>query len=354
MKAVHVQIVQHLKPGGIETLSLEFLQQKDVTVYLVSLEGNKKSSLEQWPKLKEHQYRIYFLNKQPGWSLACLWRLYRLLRRLRADVVHTHHIGPMLYGGLAARLNGIKKLIHTEHDAWHLENARHRWIVSACLTWLRPILVADAAAVAQRICQLFPGQPCQVIENGVNTNTFAIGSREMARRHLKLPQEVLLIGCAARFHPVKGHQTLLAALRQLPANVHLALAGSGPLLENLQTYCKEHQLTPRVHFLGHLDDMKTFYQALDLFCLASDQEGMPLSALEAQACGKHVVLTDVGGCRQCIGPQSGLLVPAAQPAMLAKALAVMLTKTACTAPRSYVVAQHSVAVMLNRYLQLTE
>lgn len=354
MKPVHVQIVQHLKPGGIETLSLEFLQQKEATVYLVSLEGQKSTSLAQWPRLKAFEHQVFFLDKQPGWSLRCLWRLYRLLHALAADVVHTHHIGPMLYGGLAARLNGIKKLIHTEHDAWHLNNSRHRWIVSACLSWFRPTLVADATAVANRIRQLFPHRECRVIENGVNTETFNIGSQQLARRQLDLPMQVMLIGCAARFHPVKGHHTLLAALRQLPENVHLALAGSGPLLASLQQYCEEHQLTARVHFLGHLDDMTAFYQALDLFCLASDHEGMPLSALEAQACGKHVVLTDVGGCRQCVGPQSGLLVPAAQPAMLAHALKVMLSKSACTAPRSYVVSERSVAVMLRRYLQLTE
>jgi glycosyltransferase involved in cell wall biosynthesis len=352
MNKVQVQIVQHLKPGGIETLSLDFCQQTDVTVYIVSLEGNKKQSLAQWPRLKAYESRLFFLDKKPGWSLTCLYRLIRLLRRLRPSAVHTHHIGPMLYGGFAARLAGVPALVHTEHDAWHLNSGRHRQIVSACLTLLRPLLVADAQTVADRLRELYPKQHCEVIENGINTKVFNIGSQQLARRALDLPQQVPLIGCAARFHPVKGHQNLLNALLSLPPNVHLALAGSGELEVSLKAFCTQHGLQNRVHFLGHLDQMVLFYQALDLFCLSSEQEGMPLSALEAQACGKHVVLTDVGGCRQCIGPDSGVLVPPAQPEVLARGLAHMLSQPACTAPRSYVVQQRSLEVMLHRYQQL--
>lgn len=352
MNKVQVQIVQHLKPGGIETLSLDFCQQPGVTVYIVSLEGSKKQSIKQWPRLQGYETRLYFLDKKPGWSLGCLYRLVKLLRRLKPAVVHTHHIGPMLYGGLAARLAGVPSLIHTEHDAWHLNSGKHRSIVSACLTLLRPLLVADAQTVADRLRELYPKQRCEVIENGINTHVFDIGSQQVARRALKLPQQVPLIGCAARLHPVKGHQHLLNALLNMPQNVHLALAGSGELESKLKAFCQKHGLAERVHFLGHLDQMALFYQALDLFCLSSEHEGMPLSALEAQACGKHVVLTDVGGCRQCIGPDSGMLVPPAQPELLARGLAQMLKEPACTAPRSYVVKQRSVEVMLQRYQQL--
>lgn len=352
MNKVQVQIVQHLKPGGIETLSLEFCQQPDVTVYLISLEGNKAESLAQWPRLKPFARRLFFLNKKPGWSASCIWKLTQLLRELQPQRVHTHHIGSMIYGGLAARLAGVPELIHTEHDAWHLESSKRRWLVRACLQFLRPTLVADAQAVAHRIAEFFPKRPCEVIENGINTEVFTIGSQQLARRALGLPQGVPMIGCAARLQPVKGHITLLKAMQKLPNHVHLALAGSGPLQDELQQFCRDHQLAHRVHFLGHIDQMPLFYQALDLFCLSSDHEGMPLSALEAQACGKHVVLTDVGGCRQCVGPDSGLLVPPRQPSALAEALGVMLGKSACTEPRRYVVQQRSVDVMLQRYQQL--
>jgi len=353
MSNVQVQIVQHLKPGGIETLSLDFCQQADVTVYLVSLEGCKKQSLADWPRLQPFANQLFFLNKAPGWSLICLGRLIRLLRFLQPQRVHTHHIGPMLYGGLAARFAGVPELVHTEHDAWHLNSWQHRWIAASCLKLLRPTLVADAEAVAARLAALFPQQRCAVIENGINTKRFEIGSQLLARRALGLPQQVPIIGCAARLHPVKGHLHLLKAMQYLPPQVHLALAGDGPLRQELQQFCQQTGLASRIHFLGHLDQMPMFYQALDLFCLPSEFEGMPLSALEAQSCGKHVVLTDVGGCRQCIGPNSGLVVPPSQPRALADALMQMLQQSACTEPRRYVVQHRSVDAMLQRYQQLT-
>lgn len=352
MKHVQVQIVQHLRPGGIETLSLEFCQQSNTKVVLISLEGTKKQALKDWPRLKPFADQLYFLNKKPGLSLRCLWRLMSVLRFLKPLVVHTHHIGPMLYGGLATRLSTKAALVHTEHDAWHLSIPRHKTIVGICLKLFRPKLVADAQAVASQLSKYFPSYPCHVIENGINTRLFDMGSQQAARRELELPQHVRLIGCAARLQPVKGHMTLLKAMTLLPQQVHLALAGDGPLREQLQQFCRHHGLSERVHFLGHLDAMPAFYQALDVFCLPSHQEGMPLSALEAQACGKPVVLTDVGGCSHCIGPGSGELVPPADPNLMAKALLSMLNRSASTVSRTYVVQHRSVDAMLRRYQQL--
>lgn len=351
MKPVHIQIVQHLKPGGIETLSLEFCQQTDVIVYVISLEGEKEQAIKAWPRLAEFSPHLLFLNKAPGTSLRCVWTLVRLIRQLKAELVHTHHIGPLLYGGLAARLAGIRHL-HTEHDAWHLDLPRHSRITGFCLSWLHPIVVADADAVAMQFSQHFPDYPCQVIENGINTERFAIASQQVARRKFGLPHQVQLIGCAARLHPVKGHLTLLQALLHLPQQVHVTLAGTGEMADTLKQFCRTHQLNERVHFLGHVDQMPMFYQSLDIFCLSSLYEGMPLSALEAQSCGKHVVLTEVGGCKQCIGPDSGLLVPPNDPVQLAKALHTMLQRSASTAPRTYIVQQRSVAAMLHRYRTL--
>lgn len=66
-----------------------------------------------------------FLNKPEGFSLTLIQQLKLLLIELDADVVHTHHIGPYFYAGIASRLAGIS-LIHTEHDAWHYSNKRHQ------------------------------------------------------------------------------------------------------------------------------------------------------------------------------------------------------------------------------------
>ena len=125
---------------------------------------------------------------------------------------------------------------------------------------------------------------------------------------LNLPTDVPIIGCAARFTKVKSHNLLLRAFSKLPDTTQLALAGGGELEQALRALAKRLNIEQRVHFLGVIDDMPTFYHAIDIFCLASKKEGLPLSPLEAQSCQRVVVITDVGGCREAVDPNSGLLI----------------------------------------------
>ena len=102
--------------------------------------------------------------------------------------MHTHHVGPLLYGGLAARLAGIRRLVHTEHDAWHLTDPRRRRLQAGLVGLLRPCLVADAALVRDSAEAALPGRRYAVIGNGVDTHRFTPGDRDAARRVLGLPR----------------------------------------------------------------------------------------------------------------------------------------------------------------------
>ncbi|HEY5718753.1 MAG TPA: glycosyltransferase [Gammaproteobacteria bacterium] len=354
MPRTTVQVVQHLRPGGIETLVLELQRHaaRDHAVHVVSLEGRAETALQAWPRLRPVADRLHFLDKPAGLQPRCVLVLAALLRRLGATAVHTHHVGPLLYGGLAARLAGVRSLVHTEHDAWHLADPRRRRLQSAVLRLVRPQLVADAQLVRARAERALPGRSFEVIANGIDTQRFRPGNRAAARRQLGLPEAVRLVGCAARLEAVKDHATLLEALAALPAGVHLALAGDGSLADELQRRADALGLAERVHFLGNLEEMPTFYRALDLFCLASRQEGLPLSPLEAQACGIPCVLTDVGGCREALCPTSGRLVPPGDPAALADALARLLARPSTRTPRAFVLEHGDLTQMTRAYERL--
>ncbi|MBZ4288949.1 hypothetical protein LAN16_24115, partial [Mycobacterium tuberculosis] len=71
------------------------------------------------------------------------------------DVVHTHHIGPLLYAGYAARLTGVQTRIHTEHDAWHLQDDKRRHLQALALKAVQPTLVADATRVYNQLRSAF-------------------------------------------------------------------------------------------------------------------------------------------------------------------------------------------------------
>jgi len=346
-----IQVVQRLQPGGIETLVLDLasLTSQKHKVFIISLEGNKNQSLANWPRLDSFSKQLIFLNKKPGWRLKSLTNLIKIYQDLNPDVVHTHHIGPLIYGGLAARMTGIQCLVHTEHDAWHLKNFKRRILQRLAFNFTNPHLVADSKHVAYALEKRLPGCKPIVIPNGININHFVPGNKSEARRKLNLPLKDKIIGCAARLEPVKGHRYLLTALKTLDNDIHLALAGNGQEKEALKKQAQSLNISHRVHFLGHVNNMPSFYQSLDVFCLPSLCEGLPLSPLEAQSCGIPVVVTRTGGSPESTCTSSGLIVEPGQISELALALNTLLSTPQHKNPREFTKKCGDVRIMIEAY-----
>lgn len=347
------QIVQHLAPGGIETMVLD-LQRKASRpgqVHIISLEGNFTEASAHWPRIKDTP-RLHFLGKKPGLSIEAVKDLAQLLKNLNCQVIHTHHVGPLLYGGLAAKLAGCRH-VHTEHDAWHLNDFKRRVLVGACFHLLRPSVAADAELVAENIRRHIPCFSPSVIMNGIDTDLFHPQDQQQARQQLQLPESVTVIGCAARFTAVKSHNHLIQAFSELPEHCHLALAGGGELEDDLRALVNNLNINDRVHFLGVVENMPCFYRAIDIFCMASEREGLPLSPLEAQSCERVAVLTDVGGCREAVDPDSGLLVHHGNIEQLRDALRQQaengLSEQAKTSARQFVLTHGDLSRMIQQY-----
>ena len=352
-----VQVVQHMRPGGIETMALDFInfcEENEKTV-IISLEGDIKSAIQHWPRLKPVSDKLIFLDKKPGLKLSLIYQLSRLLKNMEANVVHTHHIGPLLYAGIAARLSGVKHLIHTEHDAWHLNNPRRCKLQRWTIRLTRPQLIADANSVATSVKKkLRLNKKVNVIHNGIDTKRFIPGKQSVARQQLGLPQNVQIIGCSGRLEKVKGQKNLILSLSQLPDTVHLALAGEGSLETELRHLTKSLRLDNRVHFLGRIDEMPTFYQTLDIFCLPSLNEGLPLSPLEAQSCGIITAVTDVGGSAETLCPDSGRLIPVENISAMSSIIHNTLRHPSKTDPRYFVQQHRDVRLMARNYTAIRQ
>lgn len=349
MQKTLVQIVQHLRPGGLENMALDLCRfaGDEYDVHLISLEGRDA----QWQALDDVPAKIHLLEKVSGFSLSCVFELARLLRKIDADIVHTHHVGPLIYGGLAARLAGVARVIHTEHDAWHLQSGRRRHVQNTAITLVRPVLVADAPHVASNAMTFLPGREYHTVLNGIDCQRFVPGNKMSARAELDLPLSVTLIGSSARLETVKGVDNLVRALALLPSDIHLAVAGQGSQRDALITLAHEIGVSDRLHLIGHVDHMPDFYQALDLFCLPSRNEGLPLSPLEAQACGIPAVVTDVGASGQTLCPETGHLVEADDFHELARGLRRALDRKLNCSPREHVETNWDVRQMAAAYRQ---
>jgi glycosyltransferase involved in cell wall biosynthesis len=349
-----VHVVQHLRPGGLEVMALELARAQAAhhATMIISLEGAEEQAIAAWPRLAGQHERLIFLGKRPGLDPTLFVRLYLVFRRLKPACVHTHHIGPLLYAGAAARAAGVKRRVHTEHDAWHLTDARRRRVARLAIAAARPVLVADAPHVADAVVEALGCVRPKVVLNGVDTARFVPGNRAAARRALGLPQDMPIVGVAARLEPVKGVDVAIGALARMDRRAILAIAGTGSQQETLRQLAAALNVADRVLFLGHVDEMSRFYAALDVLCLSSRAEGLPLSLLEAQATGVPVVASAVGGVPAATCPRSGRLVPSEDVAGFAAALDAVLDTAPDGEPREFVVRTASLTASSDAYLEL--
>lgn len=345
-----VQVVQHLAQGGIETMAVNMANSltDKTNMHLLSLTSHNEAILADWPRANTINVPWCGMQKSAGIDIRLVHRLADYFVKHDIDVVHTHHIGPLLYAGLAAK-KAQCRVIHTEHDAWHLASFKHRWLQQGLLKLIKPTVIADASAVATAFEQYIHTPVDDVIVNGIDLHTFIPGNSDGARSALGLPVGVKLVGSAGRLEKVKGHRYLIDALAQLPNDYHVAIAGHGSLSRSLQIQAEKLNVSQRVHFLGHIEEITEFYQALDCFCLPSLQEGYPLSSLEAQACDIPVVVTDVGGSKDTLCPFTGIAVLPQNSEMLADNIMTSITNKSLFSPRQHVFEHNNFMTTMQQY-----
>lgn len=348
-----VQLVQRLIPGGIETLALELSTRLRGANRVVSLEWSRDQIIANWPAMATPPCPIEGLEKPPGLRPEFVLKLAGHLREVKPRAVMAHHIGPLIYGGVAARLAGVPRFIYVEHDVWHYEKPNDARLAAMAAVTVRPRVVAVSDRVAQTVQRIMPSCSVTVIRNAVDTDRFRPGDQKAARAALGLPEAARIIGVAGRLEHVKGQDTLISAMAHVPEAL-LLVVGQGSLGEAYRAQAASLGLAHRILFLGQRDDMQDVYPAFDLVCLPSRNEGLPLSILEAQACGLPVVATDVGSVSEGMCPEVGGLVPPEDPGLLAGAIQSCLLRPLARDPRAFVLSHFSWARLVAAYEDLLE
>lgn len=162
-----------------------------------------------------------------------------------------------------------------------------------------------------------------VVYNGINRDIFGPSDRAAARKELGLDPDFRMILFAGNLKPVKGIDLLVKAFSGLEdTRIHLHILGTGPEWAQLKAIAQVERVSDRVFFHGNIrhDDMSIWYNAADLFCLPSLNEGTPNVILEALACGLPVVASDTGGIPEMITPESGALFECGDSLSLQKML----------------------------------
>lgn len=270
-------------------------------------------------------------------TIEGLRQLRRITEEYRPHVVQTRLDHANLVGGLMARFTGAPPVVWAVHStdlgplcsSWKTRLVRR--ICAQLSRALPKSIVSDAhssAALHEKIG--FSASRLIVIPNGVDPASFRPDqdARQRMRLTWGVASDEVLLGCVARWDPLKDHENLLHALKRLKdrgSAFRCVLIGRGMSPENgdLQRVIERWGIADRLILAGASGDVPAIMNALDLHVLPSRSESLPVAVLEAMACGIPCVVTDVGDSRHIVGdtgwvarPQdSGALADALEAAL---------------------------------------
>jgi sugar transferase (PEP-CTERM/EpsH1 system associated) len=284
-------------------------------------------------RIKRKDVEFYALDKKPGHAIWIYPQLYRLFRQLKPAIVHSRNLAA-LEVTVPALFAGVKVRIHGEHgrDVGDLDgtNKKYQWIRRVYSPFVKHYLALskDLAQYLTHTIGISKKRVAQIY-NGVDAAKFYPASSRLPISDCPFNEDGLwLIGTAGRMQTVKDQTNLahafVEALKiapELTAKLRLVMVGEGPLRKDSSAILQTAGIQHLAWLPGERADVADIMRGLDCFVLPSLGEGISNTILEAMACGLPVIATAVGGnIELVVEGQSGILVPAATPNALAKAI----------------------------------
>lgn len=290
---------------------------------------------------------VPWLRRNPGWrDILALVALTRLIRRERPHIVHTHAAKAGTVGRLAALIAGFGRgprpiLIHTFHGHsltgyFSYGSAAVYRLIERLLACRTDVLIAVSNEVRDELVGLRVADPSHfaVVPLGFDLTPFEVCDveraqrRHMLRRELGIPDDDKLVTLIARLVPIKRVDRFLRIAMEVAGrseDVHFLVVGDGELREQLQASPEACALDGRLTWTGFRRDIPDVCFASDVVVLTSDNEGTPVSLIEAQAAGTPVVATRVGGVASVVQEGvGGWVVESNDERAMANALARVL------------------------------
>ena len=362
ISALH--IIDTAGPGGAETVFLQTATRLDPTRFQPTAVIGGAGWLAK--QLQESGLSPHIVSAKGSFNFRYLSKLVRLARQHRSDVIVAHLYGSSVYASLAGALLSIPvvSILHGQSDVSDTERFSSAKAAIVRRGSRKVIFVSERLRGDLQMRLRLTATQCAVIANGVDTEGFRPGRDRSLRAELGLSDDIALIGAIGNVRQPKAYDVLLRAARALldrSRRFHLVIAGdcSNALGRQLQQLSKDLGLERNVSFLGLRPDVSRILNNLDVFVLSSDTEGFSIACIEAMACGVPVVATRSGGPEQILEGEAGLLVPTADPAALALAVAEVLSSkgladglTAKAMKRVH--ERYSLTAMLSRYEALLE
>lgn len=316
-------IIYHLGIGGLENGLVNLINSTPANRYrhaVICLAGHSDFA----DRITRDDVRLFDLEKRPGKDFGCYVRLYRLLRKLRPQIVHTRNFGTLDCQFVSA-IAGVAYRVHGEHG-WDMSDMHGTLTKTVLFRRISRVAIHQYTTVSRHMADWLKnvigipvGRVAQIY-NGIDSTKFrpgtgdanSVGAAESKRSGR------LVIGTVGRLDPIKDHLTLLRALDisvQRPVRgereLHLVIVGAGEMQQTLVDFVDEKQLDSFVTFVGASDEVAQHLRTFDIFVLPSLNEGISNTILEAMATGLPVLASSAGGNPELVsdGATGSLFAP---------------------------------------------
>ncbi len=334
MRVVHIVKVTGIAGAERHLLMLlTGLRTRDIDARIIVLVEPDKPVDDFIEALQERDIPAQRLVIHHDLDVTLYWRLYRALRELKPDIVHTHLWHADFFGIMAARFALFNRIISSRHND---DAFRHQAVIrfaNRILWWLTSAGIAISDAIRQFSIDVekVPPEKIHTVRYGMEYDPSTV-DRQVAsqtiHQELNLPVDAPLVGMVCRLTEQKGIQYGLRAFARIVPDFPQAqflIAGDGPLRDELQTEVQALDITEQVHFLGWRNDIPTLMGAFDVFLMPSLWEGFGLVMLEAMAQQTPIIGSAVSAIPEVIADgETGFLVPPRDVEALAGALYLLL------------------------------
>jgi glycosyltransferase involved in cell wall biosynthesis len=320
-----LEIIYTLGFGGAERLAATICQNLDRELFDPKVCGLYGEDGPLTESLNQSKIPSFFLKGETMTKPIFLKAIYDSIKRENVTLIHVHGFYLLLQCLLPAKLAGVK-IVYTEHANFTIKRFRKYSLLASIF----PYFVDRMTTVSGHLKDYFvnelkvPSSKIQVIYNGVDLEKFKSFNGNLSR----IQNGKIRIGTVGRLNQVKDHETLLKALAIIHGirdDFHMTIVGDGELRSFLEKRIDDLKISDHVDLLGNREDIPQLLSDFDIFLLSSKREGFPITLLEAMACGKPVIATEVGGIPEAVHDgENGLLVPPENPETLAKAILGLL------------------------------
>ncbi|MBQ3309626.1 glycosyltransferase [Candidatus Saccharibacteria bacterium] len=295
MKRIKIlEVVPSLVFGGVEQFLYNYLSHMNLDlfdVHILTQEPRQYDAEERFLKLGVKIHGVPTKRKN---LVQYFKRTNHILKKEKFDIVHCHISTKSFWMLGLAKYNHVPIRIYHAHEAGVYRGlSLMKWKLFARLSLHYATDLFACGEKAARFC--FGKKKYYFVPNAIDPKKFAFNKkwRKEIRNKYNISDEDFVIGSIARFVQVKNHRYLVDVLRRIKnEKFKLLFIGDGPLKEEIQKYCREMELAPRIIFLSSTNEPEKYYAAMDVVAMPSFSEGFPVIAVEAQCSGLPVVFSN--------------------------------------------------------------